>query len=79
MDLSTYSKKNYYSLDTKLEILDKKWVKETMLWLCFIDIICLISIYRNSILFTKEARLDTTLEQLQKEYEKVSKDKQDSK
>lgn len=59
----------------KLQALDRKWVKETMLWMTFIVIVCIATIYRNAALFTKEEKINNTLKELQKEMEEVKKEK----
>ena len=50
----------------KMAKLDRKWVLESQSWLAFLIIICLLSIYRNSQLFSLEKKLDETNNELDK-------------
>jgi hypothetical protein len=50
----------------KMAKLDRKWVLESQSWLAFLIIICLLSIYRNSQLFSQEKKLDETNNELDK-------------
>ena len=63
--LLTQGRQNYPSkMDTytmKMEKLDRKWVNESQCWLAFLIVICLLSIYKNTKLFNKEAVLDRKL------------------
>ena len=56
-DLSTIDTKHTKSMEVKLQLLDKKWLKEGILWLNTIVLVCLFTIYRNGILFTKEFKI----------------------
>ena len=53
------SKMDTYTM--KMEKLDRKWVNESQCWLAFLIVICLLSIYKNTKLFNKEAILDKKL------------------
>ena len=54
----------------KMEKLDKKWRVESQEWLAFLDIICLLSIFRNSQLFSTEKKLDENITELEKNKKK---------
>ena len=43
--------------------LDRKWRKESQSWLAFLIVICLLSIYRHSQLFSSEKKLEETKKQ----------------
>ena len=49
----------------KMANLDKKWRNESQSWLAFLIVICLLSIYRHSQLFSSEKKLEET----KKEYD----------
>ena len=51
----------------KMAKLDKKWVLESQSWLAFLTIICLLSIYRNSKLFSTEKYLSDKIEEYKKQ------------
>ena len=51
---------------SKMSKLDKKWVLESQSWLAFLIIICVLSIYRNSYLFSLEKKLEETIKELDK-------------
>ena len=59
----------------KMEKLDKKWVIEAQSWLAFLNVICLISIYRNSKLFNIENALEKQIKELKGESDQNSKKK----
>lgn len=74
-DLSTIHPKRAKTMEEKLLLLDKKWIKETMIWLVFIILVCILTIYRNALLFTKEAKLNEELEQTKKQVDEAKKEK----
>ena len=51
----------------KLIRLDKKWVIESEIWMIFLIIICLLSIYKNAHLFNKEIKLNEKIKDINKE------------
>ena len=51
----------------KMAKLDKKWVLESQSWLAFLTIICLLSIYRNSKLFSTEKYLSDKIDEYKKQ------------
>ena len=54
----------------KMEKLDKKWVVDAQSWLAFLNVICLVSIYRNSKLFNIETYLIKKIDDLDKNKQK---------
>ena len=61
----------------KMQRLDKKWVVESEIWMTFLIIICLISIYRNAHLFNKEIQAEEKIKEIEEEIMK-NKDKKTS-
>ena len=64
------------SLDSyrvKVEKLDRKWVVEAQAWLAFLNVVCLLSIYKNSKLFNEESNILKKIEEYDKELEKKKK------
>ena len=55
--------------------LNEKWVIECEIWLIFLIIICLISIYRNAQLFNKEIKLEKKIIEIDEEIKKKENDK----
>ena len=55
------------SYGVKMAKLDKKWVVESQSWLAFLAIICLLSIYRNSKLFSTEKYLTEKIGEYKKQ------------
>ena len=51
----------------KMAKLDKKWVLESQSWLAFLTIVCLLSIYRNSKLFSTEKYLSEKINEYKKQ------------
>ena len=58
--------------------LDKKWFVESEIWMVFLIIICLISIYRNAHLFNKELLLDEKLKKIDENKESENNNKEKS-
>ena len=54
----------------KMEKLDKKWVVDAQSWLAFLNVICLVSIYRNSKLYNIETYLIKKIDDLDKNKQK---------
>ena len=50
----------------KMAKLDRKWVVESQSWLAFLIIVCILSIYKNSELFSLEKKLIETTKELDK-------------
>ena len=57
----------------KMEKLDRKWVIEAQTWLAFLNVVCLLSIYKNSHLFNTENNLIKQIEDIEKELGKKKK------
>ena len=55
--------------------LNEKWVIECEIWLIFLIIICLISIYRNAQLFNKEIKLEKKIIEIDEKIKKKENDK----
>ena len=51
----------------KMEKLDKKWILDSQSWLSFLCIICLLSIYKNSKLFSSENYFKRKIKELDEE------------
>ena len=54
LQASAYKPDKFDSYIIKMGKLDKKWLIEMEIWLTFLIITCYISLYVNSIIFTKE-------------------------
>ena len=71
-----YNRKETETYTQRMIRLDKKWVIESEIWMIFLIIICLISIYRNAHLFNKEIRLDEKIKEIK---EKIKKNESNNK
>lgn len=65
--------------EIRMERLGRKWQIETNIWLATLVIICLVSVYRNAMLFTEEQTLRKKIEETDKEITEVEKLKKDAK
>ena len=65
MQLKQYAPSNLDTYEVKLHKLDKKWVQESQSWLAFLCVICLVSIYNNSKLFSHETHLTEKLKEVE--------------
>ena len=70
-----YNRKQTETYVERMIKLDKKWVIESEIWMLFLIIICLISIYRNAHLFNKEIRLDEKLKEINENIKKKDNNK----
>ena len=72
--LKMQNRQNYPSpLDpyrVKMQKLDKKWVLESQSWLAFLIIVCLLSIYKNTKLFSAEAYLQKKINEYKNQNKK---------
>ena len=50
--------------------LNQKWLVESEIWMVFLNIISLISIYRNAILYNKELLIDEDIKRINDEINK---------
>ena len=55
----------------KMAKLDRKWVIESQLWLAFLNIVCILSIYKNIKLFNAETSLFEKIDEYNKELVKT--------
>lgn len=65
--------------EIRMERLGRKWENETNLWLVTLTIICLVSVYRNAMLFTEEESLKKKIAETDKEITEIEKIKKDAK
>ena len=65
--------------EIRMERLGRKWQIETNIWLATLVIICLVSVYRNAMLFTEEQTLRKKIEETDKEITEIEKLKKDAK
>lgn len=65
--------------EIRMERLGRKWEIETNIWLVTLVIICLVSVYRNAMLFTEEQSLKKKIEETDKEITEIEKIKKDAK
>ena len=65
MQVKQYVPSTLDSYEMKMQKLDKKWVQESQSWLAFLCLICLISIYNNSKLFSHETHLTEKLNEIE--------------
>ena len=73
MQVKQYVPSTLDSYEMKMQKLDKKWVQESQSWLAFLCLICLISIYNNSKLFSHETHLIEKLKEKENEEKNVKK------
>ena len=73
MQLKQYYPSNLDPYEVKMQKLDKKWVQESQSWLAFLCVICLISIYNNSKLFSHETHLIEKLKEKENEEKNTKK------
>ena len=55
--------------------LDQKWVVESEIWMTFLIIISLISIYRNAHLFNRELQNEERIKKIDEKIKEMDKDK----
>ena len=67
LQASAYQPDKFDSYIIKMGKLDKKWLIEMEIWLTFLIITCYISLYVNSIIFTKENELKKKIEEKEKQ------------
>jgi hypothetical protein len=48
----------------RMKAFDQKWVIESEIWMTFLIIICILTIYRNANLFNKENQLKEKIEKI---------------
>jgi len=48
----------------RMKVFDQKWVIESEIWMTFLIIICILTIYRNANLFNKENQLKEKIEKI---------------
>ena len=60
------------TFQSKLSKLDKKWLNEMEEWLTFFIIICLISVYRCSMIFSYENKIKNEIEDIKKQIEEAT-------
>ena len=62
MQKSTYNDTSFDNHLIRMSKLDKKWVLESEIWLTFLCIVSILTIYRNAILFKKESEFNERIE-----------------
>ena len=73
MQSSQYKPDPTDTFESKLSKLDKKWLNEMESWLTFFIIICLISVYRCSMIFSYENKITKEVEDIKKQIEEAKK------
>ena len=73
MQSSQYKPDPTDTFESKLSKLDKKWLNEMESWLTFFIIICLISVYRCSMIFSYENKITKEVEDVKKQIEEAKK------
>lgn len=71
MQSSQYKPDPTDTYQNKLSKLDKKWLNEMESWLTFFIIICLISVYRCSMIFSYENKITNEVEDIKKQIEEA--------
>ena len=71
MQSSQYKPDPTDTYQNKLSKLDKKWLNEMESWLTFFIIICLISVYRCSMIFSYENKIINEVEDIKKQIEEA--------
>ena len=59
--------------EIRMERLGRKWMIETNIWMTTLVLVCLISVYRNAMLFTEEEGIKKEMEEIDKMIEMVKK------
>ena len=59
--------------EVRMERLGRKWMIETNIWMTTLVLVCLISVYRNAMLFTEEEGIKKEMEEIDKMIEMVKK------
>ena len=72
MQSSQYKPDPTDTYQNKLSKLDKKWLNEMESWLTFFIIICLISVYRCSMIFSYENKIRNEIEDIKKQIEEAT-------
>lgn len=62
------------SVDVRMVKLGQKWRTEMNLWLSTLILVCLISVYKNAGLFTKEEELKKEIEEINKQLNEIKKE-----
>jgi hypothetical protein len=73
MELGNYRLDENDSMDVRMTKLSQKWKTETNLWLITLILVCLLSLYKNASLFTKEAQIQKELDDITKQLEESKK------
>jgi membrane protease YdiL (CAAX protease family) len=73
MELGNYHLDENDSMDVRMTKLGQKWKTETNLWLITLILVCLLSLYKNASLFTKEAQIQKELDDITKQLEESKK------
>lgn len=57
-----------------MERLGRKWMIETNIWMTTLVLVCLISVYRNAMLFTEEEELKKEMEEIDKKFRNIKEE-----
>ena len=57
-----------------MERLGRKWMIEMNIWMTTLVLVCLISVYRNAMLFTEEEELKKEMEEIDKKFRNIKEE-----
>lgn len=77
LQISQYKVHKMDNHATKMSKLDKKWLLESELWLTFLILCCLITIYRCAQLFTEESKLKDEIESINADINRIKLNQQE--
>ena len=74
LELSVEKRRENELPEVKMERLGRKWMIETNIWMTTLVLVCLISVYRNAMLFTEEEELKKEMEEIDKKFRNIKEE-----
>ena len=74
LELSVEKRRENELPEVKMERLGRKWMIETNIWMTTLVLVCLISVYRNAMLFTEEEELKKEMEEIDKMFRNIKEE-----
>ena len=74
MEFSVEKRRENELPEVKMERLGRKWMIETNIWMTTLVLVCLISVYRNAMLFTEEEELKKEMEEIDKKFRNIKEE-----
>ena len=74
LELSVGKRRENELPEVKMERLGRKWMIETNIWMTTLVLVCLISVYRNAMLFTEEEELKKEMEEIDKKFRNIKEE-----